>query len=132
MAPGEWTFEVEAVDELGNASSIKRTFVVDDTLGVLRVPARAAVPPAGRAIAIRWRLLRAARVAVVVRDAAGRVVRRVLVTGELEPGEHDVTWDGLGANRRRLAGRFAVEVKATSSLGVSELHAAIELRTVRR
>ena len=131
-AAGEWAFEVEAVDELGNPSSIKRTFVVDDTIGFLRVPARAAVPPAGRGIPIRWRLFRAARVAVVVRDATGRVVRRVLATGELEPGEHDVTWDGLGANRRRLAGRLAVEMKATSSLGVSELRAPIELRTVRR
>jgi hypothetical protein len=132
MAPGEWTFEVEAVDELGNASSITRTFVVDNTLGFLRVPARAAVPPAGRAITIRWRLFEAARVAVVVRDASGRVVRRVLATGELEPGEHDVTWDGLGVNRRRLAGGYAVEVKATSSLGISELRAPIELRMVRR
>ena len=131
-AAGEWTFEVDAVDELGNASSIKRTFVVDDTLGFLRVPVGAAVPPFGRAITIRWRLFRAARVVVVVRDASGRVVRRVLATGELEPGEHDVTWDGLGANRRRLAGRYAVEVKATSSLGISELRAPTELRAVRR
>jgi hypothetical protein len=129
-AAGEWTFEVEAVDELGNSSSIKRTFVVDDTLGFLRVPARAAVPPAGRAIAIRWRLFRAARVAVVVRDATGRVARRVVATGELEPGEHDVTWDGLGGNGRRLAGRYTVRVVATSMLGRSELDAPIVLRKV--
>lgn len=129
-AAGEWTFEAEAVDELGNASSIKRTFVVDETLGFLRVPARAAVPPAGRAITIRWRLLRAARVVVVVRGATGRVVRRVLATGELEPGEHDVTWDGLGVDGARLVGRHTVRVVAASALGRSMLEAPITLRTV--
>jgi hypothetical protein len=128
-ATGAWTLEVKAVDDLGNASTMTRTFVVDDTLGFLRVPARLAVPPSGRAIRVSWRLFHPARVFVTVHDATGRVVRRGLApTGSLEPGDHDVTWDGLGDGRKRLAGTFTVRVIARSALGASELEAPIVLR----
>ena len=128
-APGEWTLDVKAVDDLGRPSAITRTFVVDDTLGFLRLPRRLAVPPTGRAIRVAWRLFRPARVFVTVHDAAGRVVRRGLApAGQLEPGEHDVTWDGLGEGRKRLSGTYTVRVSARSSLGTSQLDAPIALR----
>ena len=128
-APGEWTLDVKAVDDLGRPSAITRTFVVDDTLGFLRLPRRLAVPPTGRAIRVAWRLFRPARVFVTVHDAAGRVVRRGLApAGQLEPGEHDVTWDGLGEGRKRLSGAYTVRVSARSSLGTSQLDAPIALR----
>jgi hypothetical protein len=128
-APGSWSFEVKAVDDLGRASSITRTFVVDDTLGFLRVPKLRAVPPGGRDIAIAFRLSRQARVTVSVLDQAGRAVRRGLADpASREAGEQRVTWDGLGTNRRRLEGRFTVEVAATSGLGRSVLTAPIVIR----
>lgn len=128
-AAGTWTFEVKAVDDLGQASSITRTFVVDDTLGFLRVPAVRAVPPGGREIAITWKLSRSARVAVTVVDAAGRVVRRGLAEpAAREAGDQRVTWDGLGQNGQRIEGRFVVQVVATSALGRSDLGAAIVIR----
>lgn len=128
-APGAWTLDVKAVDDLGRASSITRTFVVDDTLGFLLVPRRLAVPPSGRAIRVAWRLFRPARVFVTVHDAAGRVVRRGLApAGSLEAGEHELTWDGLGEQRRRLSGTYTVRVIARSSLGASQLDAPIALR----
>jgi hypothetical protein len=130
-AVGGWTFEVKALDDLGNPSSITRTFVVDDTLGFLRVPGRANVPPGGRPISIGWRLFRAARVVVTVLDDSGRVVKRVLAqSGPSEPGEQRVTWDGRGVNGKRLEGRFVVRAVATSSLGSSELTSPIVLRKV--
>jgi hypothetical protein len=129
VAAGPWTFEVKAVDDTGQSSAMTRSFVVDDTLGFLRVPKLRAVPPGGREIPITFRLARAARVAVTVVDAAGRVVRKGLaVPAAREAGEQRVIWDGLGTNARRLAGRFTVQVAATSSLGRSQLDAPITLR----
>lgn len=130
-AAGTWTLAVKAVDDLGNPSSITRSFVVDDTLGFLRVPARANVPPGGRPITIGWRLFRPARVVVTVVDEAGRTVRSVLSqSGVSEPGEQSVEWDGRGVNGRRLEGRFVVRVVATGTLGASELTSPIVLRKV--
>ncbi len=126
---GPWAFEVKAVDDIGQSSAMTRTFVVDDTLGFLRVPKLRAVPPQGREIPISFRLARSAQVTVSVLDGAGRVVRRGLaVPIAREAGDQRVTWDGLGAGGRRLAGRFTVQVVATSSLGRSELDAPIVLR----
>jgi Phosphodiester glycosidase/FlgD Ig-like domain len=126
---GTWTFEVKALDDLGQASSITRTFVVDDTLGFLRVPKVRAVPPGGREIPIAWKLARASRVAVTVLDEAGRVVRRGLAQPAVrEAGDQRVTWDGLGQDGQRLEGRFVVQVVATSTLGRSELDAPIVVR----
>lgn len=128
-AAGAWTFEVKAVDDIGQSSAMSRTFVVDDTLGFLRAPKLRAVPPGGRAIPISFRLARSARVTVSVLDVAGRVVRTGLaVPATREEGDQQVAWDGLGANGRRLDGRFTVQVVATSSLGRSELDAPIVIR----
>ena len=129
VAAGPWTLEVKATDDIGQASAMTRTFVVDDTLGFLRVPKLRAVPPRGRDIAIAFRLSREARVSVSVLDAAGRTVRRGLAEpAAREAGDQRVVWDGLGSNRRRLEGRFTVEVAATSALGRSVLTAPIVIR----
>ena len=126
---GTWTFEVKAVDDLGQASSITRSFVVDDTLGFLRVPALRAVPPGGREIPITWKLSRPAKVSVTVVDQAGRVVRRGLAQpAAREAGDQRATWDGLGQNGERIEGSFVVQVVATSALGRSELDAPIVIR----
>ena len=131
-AAGSWTFEVKAVDDLGRSSSITRGFVVDDTLGFLRVPKLRAVPPRGRDIPIAFRLSREARVTVTVLDQAGRAVRRGLAdTAARDAGDQRVTWNGLGANGRRLEGRFTVEVTATGTLGRSVLTAPIVIRKTR-
>jgi hypothetical protein len=129
VAAGPWTLEVKATDDIGQESAMTRTFVVDDTLGFLRVPKLRAVPPRGRDIAIAFRLSREARVSVSVLDAAGRTVRRGLAEpAAREAGDQRVVWDGLGSNRRRLEGRFTVEVAATSTLGRSVLTAPIVIR----
>ena len=127
--PGQWTLELKAVDDVGQSSAMTRTFVVDDTLGFLRVPKLLAVPAGGREIPITFRLSRSARVAVSVLDDAGRVVRAGLaVPAAREAGDQRVTWDGLGRNGARIAGRFTVQVVATSNLGRSELDAPIVIR----
>jgi hypothetical protein len=127
-APGKWSLEVSAVDDVGQASAITRTFVLDDTLGFLRVPRLRAVPPQGREIPLTWRLSRPARTSVTVLDETGKLVLRLLGGARLLAGEQRVVWDGLGADRRRLAGRYTVRVVVASEVGRSELTAPIVLR----
>jgi hypothetical protein len=129
VAAGSWTLEVKAVDDVGQSSAMTRTFVVDDTLGFLRVPKLRAVPADGRDIPITFRLARAARVTVTVLDTAGRVVRSGLgAPAAREAGDQSVTWDGLAKNGKVVAGKLTVRVVATSSLGRSELDAPIQVR----
>jgi Phosphodiester glycosidase/FlgD Ig-like domain len=130
-AAGTWTVDVSAVDDLGRASEISRSFVVDDTLGFLRAPKRWAVPPGGRPLEISWKLARPARVAIAVLDATGRVVRNGLAPrGTLDAGDHQVEWDGLAKNGNRIAGQVTVRVVAVSSVGRSELSTTIAMRKV--
>ena len=132
VAAGAWTFEVKAVDDTGQSSAMTRSFVVDDTLGFLRVPKLRAVPPEGRAIPITFELARAARVTVTVLDAAGRVVRSGLgVPASREAGDQSVTWNGLAKNGKVTAGALTVRVVATSTLGRSQLDAPIQVRKAK-
>jgi hypothetical protein len=129
---GSWTFEVKAMDDVGRGSSMTRSFVVDDTLGFLRVPKLRAVPPEGREIPITFELARAARVTVTVVDSAGRVVRSGLaVPAAREPGDQSVVWNGLAKNGKVVAGTLTVRVVATTSLGRSELDEPIVVRIAR-
>jgi hypothetical protein len=131
-AAGTWTFDVKAVDDTGQSSAMTRSFVVDDTLGFLRVPKLRAVPPAGRDIPITFKLARAARVAVTVVDAAGRGVRSGLaVPAAREAGDQSVIWNGLAKNGKVTPGTLTVRVVATSSLGRSELDAPIQVRMAK-
>jgi hypothetical protein len=129
-APGKWTFTVQAVDDVGQASAMNRTFVVDDTLGFLEAPRLRAVPPKGRELPITWRLARDARVSVTVLDASGKLVRRLLGGGRLTAGDQRLAWDGLGVNGRRLGGTFTVRVVAASEVGRSELTTPVTLLKV--
>jgi hypothetical protein len=128
-AVGEWSLEVSATDDLGQSSTITRSFVVDDTLGFLRAPKRWAVPPGGRAMPISWRLARPARVGVALLDESGRVVRGGLApSGTLDGGEHEVEWDGLARNGQRVSGDLTVRVIAIGAVGRSELRTTVSVR----
>ena len=123
---GQWSLELSATDDLGRQSTITRTFVVDDTLGFLRAPKRWAVPPGGRPMAISWKLARPARVGVAILDETGRVVRGGLApSGTLAEGDHEVEWDGLAKNGKRVAGALTVRVVAIGDVGRSELRATV-------
>ena len=128
-AVGEWTFQVSATDDLGRESTITRTFVVDDTLGFLRVPKRWAVPPGGRSMPISFTLARPARAGVAILDEAGRLVRGGLAPNStLADGDHVVEWDGLAKNGARVSGALTVRVIAISTVGRSELRTTVSVR----
>ncbi|MFN8224530.1 MAG: phosphodiester glycosidase family protein [Gaiellales bacterium] len=124
---GTWRLVVEARDDLGRATTMSRAFVLDDTLGSLRVPRRVTVRDGFAGVTIGWKLARSARVTVTItRDA--KVVRR-LALGNLEAGERTTVWDGLVAGRKPAAtGSYAVTVAAVSEVGRSELSATLSLR----
>jgi phosphodiester glycosidase len=125
-AVGEWSLDVSATDDLARESTITRSFVVDDTLGFLRAPKRWAVPPGGRAMTISWRLARPARVGLAILDEAGRVLRGGLApSGTLDTGDHEVEWDGLAKNGKRVSGSLTVRVVAVSTVGRSELRTTV-------
>jgi len=125
---GQWSLDLSATDDLGRQSTITRTFVVDDTLGFLRAPKRWAVPPGGRPMAISWKLARPARVGVAILDETGRLVRGGLApSGTLAEGDHEVEWNGLAKNGKRVSGALTVRVVAIGDVGRSELRATVSV-----
>ena len=130
LAQGRWRLEVSAVDDLGRATAITRSFVVDDTLGHLRVPRRLAVSPDGGELPIAWRLAREATVSVTVVTRSGTVVRTV-ASGRLGAGDQQATWNGLGRDGKPVApGAYVVRVAATGPVGRSELAESVTVRRV--
>jgi hypothetical protein len=131
LVEGRWTVTATAADDLGHTTTMKRTFVVNATLGYARAEPRVLrLPPAGAPVALRWRLSRQARVGVTVESAAGTVVKSF--PARLYPaGEHTIAWNGLGRRRAPLgAGRYAVRVRATNAVGLVEQTATLLVRRV--
>jgi hypothetical protein len=128
LAIGKWRVEVSAVDDLGRASKMARTFVVDDTLGFLRVARRFVVRDGGAPLPVRFGLARDARVTVQVETAAGAVVRSIFA-GPLPAGQQSLAWDGRGRAGALLpAARYVVRVAATGPVGRSDLTAPVDVR----
>ena len=114
---GTWTLTAEATDDVGRVTSMSRTFRVDATLGFLRARTPVYVPPRGRDHRISFRLTRPARVLLTVTTPDGTVVR-TLARRRYEPGRIELTWNGLGRDRKPLTGgRYVVRAVATSTLG---------------
>ncbi|MGI8974953.1 MAG: phosphodiester glycosidase family protein [Gaiella sp.] len=129
-APGLWRLQVEATDDIGQVSSIERQFVVDDTLGFLRVRKTLAVPPGGRELPVAWSLAREATVTVSVLDLRGLVVR-TLVVKRYPAGDQTASWNGLTRGGLPVAaGRYTIRVVATGAIGRSELRADVVVRRV--
>jgi hypothetical protein len=131
-AIGRWRLEVSATDEVGQVTSMRRAFVVDDTLGFLKAPRLHAVRSDGRPLVVSFRLARPARVQLEALDPSGRLVRRT-VARRAGAGPQRLTWDGRGPARRTLpSGRYTVRVTALGPVGRSELETAVVLRVVDR
>ncbi len=129
---GAWQFVVEATDDLGRTTSMTRSFVVDDTLGFLKVPKRVTLGPKTPGPTIAWRLARAAKVTLTVADRSGVSVRTIGL-GLLEAGDRSAVWDGLGRRKKPVGtGLYTIRLAATGPAGRSELTATIHVRRVPR
>jgi flagellar hook assembly protein FlgD len=129
---GRWQLTAQATDELGLATSMTRTFVVNATLGFVRPERRVLRLPVSGTASVRllWRLTRQARVSVEVHDGRGTVVR-AFSSRLYEPGERFVVWNGLGRTRKPVAdGVYTVRVKAVNQLGVVERTTLLRVRRV--
>ncbi len=130
-AEGRWTLTARSTDELGRTTAMSRAFVVNTTLGFVRLEKRVLrLPPQGAEVGILWKLARPARVGVTVEAADGTVVR-TFSRRLLSAGDGAVTWDGLGRGRQPVkSGRYLVRVSAVNTLGRTEQTAALVVRRI--
>lgn len=129
-AEGRWALRVAATDDQGLASSSLSRFRVNSTLGFLRVePALLRLRATGGNASIRWTQARSARVRVTV-ETVGAVVRSISL-GRLEPGQHELAWNGrLGRGKVAPTGRYVVRVTASNVLGAVALDRPVVVRRV--
>jgi Phosphodiester glycosidase/FlgD Ig-like domain len=132
MREGRWRWIVRAREELrGYESRMRRSFVVNNTLGFLRLSKTRmrVVRHRGGRLDVSFVLTRRSRVAISVRSSTGRRVRRL--ARELAPATVGWTWDGRRANGSVVrGGRYTVRVRARNKLGTVAL--ARSVRVVRR
>ena len=116
----------------GAATSHSRRLIVDRTLAALatRPYTRRRGGAARPRLDIDFRLFRAARVTVTVRNSEGRRLRTLVSGRRLGAGNQTIIWDRT-IRRRPAEGAFLIDVEARSQLGRSALRERIRLRDPR-
>jgi hypothetical protein len=119
---GRWQWTVQAVDDLGNRSSINRGFVLNNTLGFLKPdPQVLAVPRLKPRMIASTVLAQAASVLAWVETESGAPVVNV-ATGRVAAGRLILRWDGRNrAGRPVYPGRYVLRVRTTNAYGRAEL-----------
>jgi len=129
---GRWRWVAEGVDGLGRRSRMARSFVVNNTLGHLRLSkdVMRVYPRRGGTLGVSVVLARRARVSVAIRRlATGGVVRRLADGAQLDPGTLSFRWGGRSTSGHVVdAGRYRVEVRATNGIGTIGLRRTIRVQ----
>jgi hypothetical protein len=130
VAEGRWTLTVTTTDDQGLTSTTVRRFVVNTTIGSLRVTPRLVVARrSGGRVVIRWAQTRRARVRVTLERRGGTVSRALGAAAVLPAGQQTMIWDGRARARKPVpAGRYLVRVTARNGLGSISLTQAITVR----
>jgi hypothetical protein len=116
LADGWWRWVVRSEDSAGRRSWMQRRFLVNKTLGHLRL-ARQRVA-ARRPLAFTVVLTRRARLRVTIRRRSDGALVRVLQTGGVRPGTLRFRWGARTARGRLVrAGGYRVGVRARNGLG---------------
>jgi hypothetical protein len=121
---GTWHWLVTAKDDLGRDSTADRPFVLNTTLGALRVtPSTVAVTATGGALTVGFTLALPASWTVTIQSKAGATLRTY--TGRsAQPGPVSLRWDGRSkAGVRAYPGSYVAKVTATNDLGATGLTA---------
>ncbi|HEX2044161.1 MAG TPA: phosphodiester glycosidase family protein [Gaiellaceae bacterium] len=124
LAEGRWTWLTAATDAAGLTSRMRRTFVVNKTLGFLELSSQVVRlrPKYGGRTVISFRQRNDATTSVVVRRRGGRLVRDLIGRRALPPGRYAVVWNARNASGELVSpGRFLVRVRATNRLGTVAL-----------
>jgi hypothetical protein len=123
-AEGRWRLQVEAVDDVGEASTATQAFTLNNTLSALRSTPRTLVVRSGGKARLRAgvTLTRTAAVLVTIETKAGVTVAQPL-RRRAAAGRLLFSWDGRTFGGRRLAygGSYVLRVRATNDLGRVEL-----------
>ena len=119
LPEGKWRWIAYALDNRGRESLMERTFVLNNTLGYLRVSkTRMAVTPGtGGRVMASVQLANDAELRFSVRDRYGGLVRQ-LFSGTLVPGTYGVFWNGKNdAGRVVASGTYTIRAEAVNELG---------------
>jgi hypothetical protein len=128
---GLWHWSVSAVDDEGRASTIDRTFWLNNTLGYLKGPSlvkvrKKGVPP----VVARFQVAHAARVIVRIETPTG-VILKTLGSRAAQPGTLSVSWDGRTGKRVLVySGRYVVHVTTVNEFGSANLSKPLLVRRV--
>jgi len=128
---GLWKWTISATDDVGRASTITRTFWVNDTLGYLRVPGRVTVRPKGlRPVVARFQVTHPARIVVRIETTSG-VILKTLTSRAAEAGTVTVKWSGrTGRNVLVYSGRYVVHVTTLNEFGPANLSKPFSVKRV--
>jgi hypothetical protein len=116
IADGRWRWVVESEDGAGRRSRMQRTFLVNKTLGHLRLARRRVA--ARRPLDVSVVLTRPARLRVTIRRRSDDALVRVLKAGAARPGALRFHWNVRTARGRVVSpGGMRVSVRARNGLG---------------
>lgn len=127
---GRWRWVVSATDDQGQASSVERSFWLNDTLGFMQVAPRSVrvTKKTRTAVIARFKLGFAARVTPSIWTPGGVLIRR-LPGRNLAAGTRTIAWNGRFQNGRLVyRGRYVFKVFAQNAYGPVDLDQAFVVR----
>ncbi len=135
MREGRWRWVVDAVDGGGLASRMVRSFVVNRTLGFLRLSKQRMIvyPRRGGRLVASFNLTNPSGVTVTVLNGQGRAVRLLASQSSVQPARVAVLWDGRRSNGTVVgSGSYTIRITARNGLGRVSLERSVHVRRVRR
>jgi hypothetical protein len=127
---GRWRWVISATDDQGQASSVERSFWLNDTLGFMQVAPRSVrvTKKTRTAVIARLKLAFAARVTPSIWTPGGVLIRR-LPGRNLAAGTRTIAWNGRFQNGRLVyRGRYVFKVFAQNAFGPVDLDQAFVVR----
>ena len=127
---GRWRWVISATDDQGQASSVERSFWLNDTLGFMKVAPRSVrvTKKTRTAVVARFKLAFPARVTPSIWTPGGVLIRR-LPGRNLGAGMRAIAWNGRFQNGRLVyRGRYVFKVFAKNAYGPVDLDQAFVVR----
>jgi len=127
---GHWRWVISATDNQGQASSVERSFWLNDTLGFMQVAPRSTrvTKKTRTAVVARFKLAFPARVTASIWTPGGVLIRR-LPARNLAAGTRTVAWNGRFQNGRLVyRGRYVFKVFAQNAYGPVDLDQSFVVR----
>jgi hypothetical protein len=129
---GRWRWVINSVDDQAQQSRVERSFVLNNTIGYLKVrPKRVVVHRRGGNLRVGFRLAHPAVVTLTIQTASGARVRTI--RQRRGAGRMSIRWNGrYGNGVRAFSGRYIARVQTSNSFGRAELQRRFSVRRARR